>query len=237
MSTIPSQSDFDVLSQRFTTLDYVIFSTMLLLSAIVGIFYAFGGVLKSHKDFLMADRNLSSWPVSFSLTTSFMSALTVLETPAEIYRFGSVYIIFALSYAIMVVISAEVFLPVFYRLGITSTYEYLELRYNKYMRILGTTMFITVTMLYTGIVLYSPSLALNKVTGFRLWGSVIATGLVCTFYCTVGGLRAVVWADVFQYILMVTGFVAVLAKAVIIKGGFGPILYDAYQGGRLKTWE
>ncbi|XP_007441959.2 sodium-coupled monocarboxylate transporter 1-like, partial [Python bivittatus] len=210
---------------------------MLLLSAIVGIFYAFGGVLKSHKDFLMADRNLSSWPVSFSLTTSFMSALTVLETPAEIYRFGSVYIIFALSYAIMVVISAEVFLPVFYRLGITSTYEYLELRYNKYMRILGTTMFITVTMLYTGIVIYSPSLALNKVTGFRLWGSVIATGLVCTFYCTVGGLRAVVWADVFQYILMVTGFVAVLAKAVIIKGGFGPILYDAYQGGRLKTWD
>ncbi|XP_063165397.1 sodium-coupled monocarboxylate transporter 1-like [Candoia aspera] len=210
---------------------------MLLLSAIVGIFYAFRGVLKSHKDFLMADRNLSCWPVSFSLTSSVMSALTVLGTPAEIYRFGSVYIVFAFSYAIMVVISAEVFLPVFYRLGITSAYEYLELRYNKYMRILGTTMFITVTILYTGIVLYSPSLALNKVTGFRLWGSVIATGLVCTFYCTVGGLRAVVWADVFQSILMITGFVAVLARSVIIKGGFGPILDDAYEGGRLKTWD
>ncbi|XP_015673648.2 sodium-coupled monocarboxylate transporter 1-like [Protobothrops mucrosquamatus] len=210
---------------------------MLLLSAVVGVFYAFEGVLKSHKDFLMADHNLSFLPVAFSLATSYMSALTVLGTPAEVYRFGSVFLLFAFSYAIMVVITAEVFLPVFYRLGLTSVYEYLELRYNKYMRILGTMIFIILTILYTSIVIYSPSLALNKVTGFQLWGSVIATGLICTFYCSVGGLKAVVWADVFQYILMIIGLGVVFAKAVIIKGGFGPILDDAYQGGRLNIWD
>lgn len=125
MPTTGSQSDVgtDILSQRFTTLDYAIVSTMLLLSAVVGVFYALEGVLKSHKDLLMADRNLSFLPVAFSLATSYMSALTVLGTPAEVYRFGSVFLLFAFSYAIMVVISAEVFLPVFYRLGLTSVYE------------------------------------------------------------------------------------------------------------------
>ncbi|ETE58630.1 Sodium-coupled monocarboxylate transporter 1, partial [Ophiophagus hannah] len=211
------QSDLgpDVLRQRFTTLDYVIFSTMLLLSAIIGVFYAFQGFPKSHKDFLMADHNLSFLPVAFSLATSFMSGLAVLGTPAEVYRFGSIFLLFAFSYAIMVVISAEVFLPVFYRLGLTSVYE----------------------ILYTSIVIYSPSLALNKVAGFRLWDSVIATGLICVFYCSVGGLKAVVWAGVFQYILMIVGLGLVFARAVIIKGGFGPILHDAYQGGRLNIWD
>ncbi|XP_070610890.1 sodium-coupled monocarboxylate transporter 1-like [Erythrolamprus reginae] len=222
---------------RFTTLDYVIFSTMLLLSAIIGVFYAFRGVPKSHRDFLMADRNLDFWPVAFSLAASFMSAFTVLGTPAEVYRFGSVFILFAFSYAITVVISAEVFLPVFYRLRLTSVYEYLELRYNKYMRFLGTMTFIILTILYTSIVIYSPSLTLNKVAGFQLWDSVIATGLICTFYCSVGGLKAVVWTDVFQYILMIIGLGVVFARAVIIKGGFGPILHDAYQGGRLNIWD
>uniref|UniRef100_A0A8C6XFK3 Uncharacterized protein n=1 Tax=Naja naja TaxID=35670 RepID=A0A8C6XFK3_NAJNA len=120
-----SDSDLgpDVVSQRFTTLDYVIFSTMLLLSAIIGVFYAFQGVPKSHKDFLMAEHSLSFLPVAFSLAASFMSGLAVLGTPAEVYRFGSIFLLFAFSYAIMVVISAEVFLPVFYRLGLTSVYE------------------------------------------------------------------------------------------------------------------
>uniref|UniRef100_A0A670XYG3 Solute carrier family 5 member 8 n=1 Tax=Pseudonaja textilis TaxID=8673 RepID=A0A670XYG3_PSETE len=203
-----SQSDLgpDVLSQHFTTLDYVIFSTMLLLSAIIGVFFAFQGVPKSHKDFLMAEHNLSFLPVAFSLATSCMSALTVLGTPAEVYRFGSIFLLFAFSYAIMVVIIAEVFLPVFYRLGLTSVYE-------------------------VGIV------AILLPAGFRLWDSVIATGLICIFYCSVGGLKAVVWAGVFQYILMIVGLGLVFARAVIIKGGFGPILHDAYQGGRLNIWD
>lgn len=125
MPATRSQPDLgpDVVNQRFTTLDYVIFSTMLLLSAVIGVFYAFEGVLKNHKDFLMAGHNLSFLPVAFSLATSFMSALTVLGTPAEVYRFGSVFLLFAFAYAIVVVISAEVFLPVFYRLRLTSVYE------------------------------------------------------------------------------------------------------------------
>lgn len=165
-----------------------------------------------------------------------MSAVTVLGTPAEVYRFGAIFSIFAITYFFVVVLSAEVFLPVFYKLGITSTYEYLELRFNKCVRLCGTILFIVQTILYTGIVIYAPALALNQVTGFHLWGAVVATGVVCTFYCTLGGLKAVIWTDVFQVGIMVAGFASVIIQASLIQGGINTILNDAYNGGRLNFW-
>ncbi|XP_074840073.1 sodium-coupled monocarboxylate transporter 1 [Carettochelys insculpta] len=223
---------------HFTVWDYVVFGAMLLVSAVIGVYYAFaGGGQQTSRDFLMGGRSMSALPVSLSLTASFMSAVTVLGTPAEIYRFGAIFCIFAISYLLVVVISAEVFLPVFYKLGITSTYEYLELRFNNYLRLCGTVLFIIQTILYTGIVIYAPALALNQVTGFDLWGAVITTGVVCTFYCTLGGLKAVVWTDVFQVGIMVAGFASVIIRAVVVQGGIGQILNDSYQGGRLNFWD
>lgn len=108
----------------FHAWDYVVFAAMLLISAAIGIYYAFaGGGQKTSKDFLMGGRSMTALPVALSLTASFMSAVTVLGTPAEVYRFGARFTLFAITYALVIVLSAEVFLPVFYRLGITSTYE------------------------------------------------------------------------------------------------------------------
>ncbi|KAF4793837.1 Sodium-coupled monocarboxylate transporter 1 [Turdus rufiventris] len=200
----------------FTVWDYVVFAAMLLISAIIGIYYAFaGGTQKTSNDFLMAGRSMNALPVALSLTASFMSAVTVLGTPAEIYRYGAIFCIFAITYALVVVCSAEIFLPVFYKLGITSTYE----------------------TLYTGIVIYAPALALNQVTGFDLWGAVVATGVVCTFYCTLGGLKAVVWTDVFQVGIMVAGFSSVIIRAVVVQEGIERIVNDSYHGGRLNFWD
>ncbi|XP_053109125.1 sodium-coupled monocarboxylate transporter 1-like [Hemicordylus capensis] len=222
----------------FHAWDYVVFAAMLLVSAVIGIYYAFaGGGQKTSKDFLMGGRSMTALPVALSLTASFMSAVTVLGTPSEVYRFGARFAVFALTYGFVVVLSAEVFLPVFYRLGITSTYEYLELRFNRYLRLCGTMFFIVMTILYTGIVIYAPALALNQVTGFDLWGAVVATGVVCTFYCTLGGLKAVVWTDVFQVGIMVAGFSSVIIRAVVVQGDIGRILNDSYHGGRLNFWD
>ncbi|NXI98006.1 SC5A8 protein, partial [Psophia crepitans] len=225
---------------RFTVWDYVVFAAMLLVSAIIGVYYAFvGGGQKTSKDFLMGGRSMSALPVALSLTASFMSAVTVLGTPAEIYRYGAIFCVFAITYGLVVLCSAEIFLPVFYKLGITSTYEYLELRFNKYLRLCGTVLFIiqTASTHQSGIVIYAPALALNQVTGFDLWGAVVATGVVCTFYCTLGGLKAVVWTDVFQVGIMVAGFSSVIIRAVVVQEGIGRIVNDSYYGGRLNFWD
>ncbi|XP_030070517.1 sodium-coupled monocarboxylate transporter 1 isoform X2 [Microcaecilia unicolor] len=222
----------------FTVWDYVVFAGMLLISATIGVYYAFaGGGQKTSKDFLMGGRSMTAVPVALSLAVSFISAITVLAVPAEIYRFGAMFSVFAISYTFVVIISSELYLPVFYKLGITSSYEYLELRFNKLARLLGTILFIIQMSLYNGIVIYAPALALNQVTGFNLWGAVVSTGTVCTFYCTLGGLKAVIWTDVFQIAIMIAGFAAVIIRAVVVQGGISTIINDSYYGGRLNFWE
>ncbi|XP_069085706.1 sodium-coupled monocarboxylate transporter 1-like [Pleurodeles waltl] len=222
----------------FSVWDYVVLAAMLVISASIGIYYAFAqGGQKTTSEFLTGGRSMNALPVALSLTASFMSAVTIMGSPAEVYRYGAIFSIFGFSYAIVVIISAEIFLPVFYRLGITSTYEYLELRFNRCVRIIGTLIFIIEMILYTGIVIYAPALALNQVTGLNLWGAVVITGAVCTFYCTVGGIKAVVWTDVFQIVIIVAGFISVIIRAVVVQGGISRIIEDSYQGGRLNFWD
>ncbi|XP_007252797.2 sodium-coupled monocarboxylate transporter 1 [Astyanax mexicanus] len=219
----------------FTLWDYVVFTLMLVISAAVGLYYGFAkGGQHSSRDFLVGGRSMTAVPVALSLTASFMSAITVLATPVEVYCYGLSFILTCLSFIPMVWISSEIFLPIFYRLGITSTYEYLEMRFNKATRLFGTVLFIIQTLLYTGMVIYAPALALNQVTGLDLWGAVISTGVVCTFYCTLGGLKAVVWTDVFQVLIMLTGFLAVIIQSVLVQGGVSVIFSDAAQGGRIN---
>lgn len=108
----------------FTPWDYVVFAAVLLISAVIGLYYAFVGRGKTtSKEFLTGGRSMTAVPVAMSLTASFMSAVTILGTPADVYRYGAMYGIFAISYGFVVLICAEIFLPVFYRLDLKSTYE------------------------------------------------------------------------------------------------------------------
>ncbi|XP_043823642.1 sodium-coupled monocarboxylate transporter 1-like [Dromiciops gliroides] len=226
------------MSNSMSVWDYLVFLGMLLISAALGIYYALvDGGQSTATDFLMAGRQLSAAPVALSLTASFMSAITVLGTPAEVYRFGAIFLLFGITYVLVVVITSEIYMPVFYRLGLTSTYEYLELRFNKQVRLLGTVLFIVQTILYTGIVIYAPALALSQVTGFELWGAVVTTGVVCTFYCSLGGLRAVVWTDVIQAFIMVAGFSSIIIQTSNLQGGLKTIIRHAKEGGRLRLWD
>ncbi|XP_026183089.1 sodium-coupled monocarboxylate transporter 1 isoform X2 [Mastacembelus armatus] len=229
---------YALLSGSFVTADYLVFALMLLVSAAVGVYYAWTDRdQRSSGNFLIGGRRMTALPVSLSLTASFMSAITVLSNPAEVYRYGASIGFYIIAFAMAVLVTSEVFMPVFYRLTITSTYEYLELRFNRATRLMGTLLFIVQTILYTGIVIYAPALALNQVTGMDLWGAVISTGVVCTFYCTMGGLKAVVWTDVFQLGVMLGGFLSVIIRSVVLQGGVFPIISDTQQGGRLNIWD
>ncbi|XP_040184290.1 sodium-coupled monocarboxylate transporter 2 isoform X3 [Rana temporaria] len=219
---------------NFSVWDYVVFAALLVVSASIGVFFAIKERRnKTSNEFLVGGRQMTCGPVALSLTASFMSAITVLGAPAEVVRFGAHYLWFLIAYTCVIIISAELFIPVFYRSGITSTYEYLEFRFSRPVRYVATIMYILQTILYTGVVVYAPALALNQVTGFNLWGSVFATGIVCTFYCTLGGLKAVVWTDAFQMVVMVVGFLSVLVEGTIQNGGPSEVWKIARNGSRL----
>ncbi|XP_005931152.1 solute carrier family 5 member 6a [Haplochromis burtoni] len=225
----------EVVQMHFTTVDYVIFALLLVASTGIGLFYAFsGGRQRTTQEFLMADRSMSCLPVSLSLLATFQSAVAILGAPSEVYTFGTEYWFLGCSYFLGLLIPAHVFIPVFYRLRLSSAYEYLELRFNKTVRICGTATFIFQMVIYMGVVLYAPALALNAVTGFDLWGAVLAMGLVCTLYTALGGLKAVMWTDVFQTVVMFAGQLAVIVVGTSQAGGIAEVWRKAINGSRIS---
>ncbi|XP_027028045.1 solute carrier family 5 member 6 isoform X1 [Tachysurus fulvidraco] len=219
----------------FTPIDFVLFALLLVASMAIGLYYALtGGWQRTTQEFLLADRSMRCLPLSLSLMASFQSAVAIVGTPAEIYTNGTQYWFIGCAYILGLLIPAHIFIPVFYRLHLTSVYQYLELRFSKAVRICGTVTFIFQMVVYMGVCVYTPALALNAVTGFHLWGTVLATGLVCTIYTTLGGLKAVIWTDVFQTVVMFAGQLAVVIVGVQQAGGLSEVWRKVSEGGLIS---
>uniref|UniRef100_A0A669QAE1 Solute carrier family 5 member 5 n=1 Tax=Phasianus colchicus TaxID=9054 RepID=A0A669QAE1_PHACC len=215
--------------------DYGVFGLMLLISTGIGLFHGLSkGGQKTSEDFFTGGRRMAAVPVGLSLSASFMSAIQVLGVPAEAYHYGSKFLWMCLGQLLNTLLTAYLFLPVFYRLGLTSTYEYLERRFGQSVRLCGTLQYVMATTLYTGIVIYAPALILNQVTGLDIWASLLSTGAICTFYTTIGGMKAVIWTDVFQVFVMLSGFLAIIIRGLLLVGGPTRALAIATNGSRVN---
>uniref|UniRef100_A0A673K736 Solute carrier family 5 member 6a n=1 Tax=Sinocyclocheilus rhinocerous TaxID=307959 RepID=A0A673K736_9TELE len=172
----------DVVQMHFSTVDYVIFVLLLVASAGIGLYYAFsGGCQRTTQEFLLADRSMRCLPVSLSLLATFQSAVAILGAPAEIYTHGTQYWFLGCSYFLGLLIPAHIFIPVFYRLHLSSTYQ----------------------------------VSLQKFTIF-------------------GGLKAVIWTDVFQTIVMFAGQLAVIIVGTHQAGGIAEVWKKAQNGSRIS---
>ena len=111
---------------KFSVVDYVVFSIVLLISALIGIWYGCGpgGKQKTTAEYLLANRKMRHFPVAISLLVSYLSAITLLGVPSEIYTYGAQYYVLVLSaYSTVCGTVAVVFVPMFRRINITCANE------------------------------------------------------------------------------------------------------------------
>lgn len=176
---------------------------------------------------------MSILPVAVSLMASFMSAITLLGVSSENYYYGMQFVVINVAYGIATPIISQLYLPVFFGLQKTSTYEYLELRFGTRVRMLASLTYTLQMVLYNGIVLYAPAIVLESVTGLDRLVSILVVGLVCTFYSTLGGMKAVLFTDLFQSALMLIAVFSVAIFSSIQVGGLRQMFAIAKEGGRL----
>ncbi|KAL9871741.1 sodium-coupled monocarboxylate transporter 1 [Glossina fuscipes] len=229
--------------QRFGWADYLVFTLMLASCAVIGIHFALKMRRKSKKtsnikdaedDYLVGGRKMKLFPITMSLISSFISGITLLGTTTDVYLYGTQYMYTIGSLLIMGLIMYSIFLPVFHELKLISTYEYLEARFDKRTRFLGSTLFIFGSMAWLPIVIYVPAIAFNQATGINIHQITPLVCLVCIFYTCVGGLKAVVWTDVIQTIIMLGAMTLVLVKGTIEIGGPGVVFRKALESGRIE---
>ncbi|XP_028033040.1 sodium-coupled monocarboxylate transporter 1-like isoform X1 [Bombyx mandarina] len=220
----------------FDWLDYVVFGAMLLLSSLIGVYFAFFASKKQNttSEYLMGGKTMGMFPISMSLIASYISGISLLGLPAEMYTYGTQLWTIVLSEWAVSLTIAIIYLPVFYNLQITSTYEYLRLRFNQKVRLLGSVIFIIKMLLYIPIVIYVPALAFSQVTGVNLHLITPIVCIVCIFYTTLGGIKAVVWTDTLQTVLMYFGVVFVLVYGTWRLGGIGNVIDLNKKGDRLE---
>ncbi|KAL4235718.1 Sodium-coupled monocarboxylate transporter 1 [Mactra antiquata] len=221
--------------RTFGTLDYVLFSLMFCASALIGFYHAYRDRNKKNaEDFHLGGRKMHPIPVSLSLSATFLSSLTLLGTPSEVYTNGTMYIWIIVAMLIATAAATHLFMPVFYKLNKTSCFQYLEMRFGKLTRVVASIVFLLQTFVYMGFVLYAPSLAFEAVTGISLWGCMIGAAAVCTIYTTFGGMKTVLWTDSLQFTIMIVGLLAVLIEGAQINGGFEKAWNIADENRRVK---
>lgn len=207
---------------------------VLLISAVIGIYYKFsGGKQKTNAEYLLGNRSMSTIPVALSLMASTLSSIAILGGSMESYQNGTGYFLFYVGVVTSAPIVNWIMLPVFYNLKVSSLFEYLHKRFGYTTRLYTSLIFLMQTVLIMGIVLFAPVLALEAATGIDRTTAICLIGLVCTFYSTIGGIKAVIWTDVFQSILMFVAVYGVIAAAIIKAGGISPILKVGLEGERI----
>ncbi|PIC34480.1 hypothetical protein B9Z55_014112 [Caenorhabditis nigoni] len=225
-------------------LDYAIFGLSIGLSLSTGVYHAINsriilrrGDRTAKEEYLMGGRQLPPLPVALSLLTTFLSGILMLGVPAEMFQRGAqIWLNFVIGVASSIV-TCFVFLPVFHKMKSTCLHEYFIHRYNSILiRRLFSLLFLLFTIVYMSVVLYAPSVALSPVLQINKWYLVLIFGCTTTLYTCLGGLKAVVWTDSLQAVIMYTGVFTLIYKGLSHPrvGGLERVMSIALDSGRIE---
>ncbi|MFV0505955.1 MAG: sodium:solute symporter family transporter [Bacteroidales bacterium] len=189
-------------------------------------------------DFFKAGGRIPWWAAGISIFATTLSAITFIAIPAKSYSTDWRMLVFNMSIIFIAPIVIRYFLPFFRRFNFDTAYQYLEARFNRAVRWLASSLFVFFMVSRIAIVLFLPSLALNTVTGFNIYLSIVVMGIVTVTYCTSGGIEAVVWGDVIQgFILLGGAFIALAFMLAGVDGGLSGFLEITAEQQKFHTFD
>jgi solute carrier family 5 (sodium-coupled monocarboxylate transporter), member 8/12 len=131
-------------------------------------------------------------------------------------------------------IVAFVFCPVYFNLGITSVYQYIELRFkSRLVRCLASGTYIFRTILNLGVTVFTPTIALYTIIQIPIWVSLVAISLISILFNLLGGLKAAITADVIQVGVTIIVSIVIIIQSTILAGGISEVYNENKNTGRL----
>ncbi len=216
----------------FGALNYLVLG--IYLAAMLGIGAFFSRKQESAEMFFLAGRKLPWLAVAMSMYASLTSAVTYLGVPGTAYAENIALVIVCIMSPVVAPVILLIFYPLYHRLRVTTSYEYVNQRFGKNAHYCVAGLFVLARLGWLGTVIYAPALAMSIATGIPLSGCIFMMGLLATAYTAMGGLAAVVWTDVIQFIILIGGAVWIAVSLVSnIDGGASHIMALARETGRL----
>jgi solute:Na+ symporter, SSS family len=209
----------------------------LYLASMVCVGFLFNKQDQTTSNFFTASGKIPWWAAGISIYGAQLSAITFMAIPAIVFAtdwslaIGSVMIIGAVP------IVVRYYVPFFRRLSVTTAYQYLEYRFNSSVRTLGSLCFILYQMGRMGIVLFLPAVAVASVTGVDVYLLIAIMGIICIVYTVLGGIEAVIWADVIQVLILLGGAVLCLIIGIMhVEGGLAGVFEKGMEADKFNLY-
>ena len=174
-----------------------------------------GGKQQTAQDYFLGGRDLPWWAVCLSVVATETSTLTVIGVPAVSYLGALTFLQLALGYIVGRIVVAGVLLPRYFRGELETAYGFLGERFGDGMRGLASVTFLVTRLLADGVRLFATAIPIQviaRAAGLEVGYPVVilVIGIVTAAYTYVGGLKAVVWMDVVQMGIYVSGALVAL---------------------------
>lgn len=209
----------------------------LYMAGMIWMSYRLGRKQKSEKDYYLGGNEMGHISIGISTMATQCSTNSLLGAPAFVIAVGG---LLWLQYELAVplaMIGIMVFLmPFFRKQGIVSVYEYLEKRFGPWTRTVLSVAFQFLRAFSTGVTVYGISAVLQKLVGIPLWAAVLVLGVITVLYDFLGGMKAVVYSDVIQMVVLYAGIAVCLGYAIHLCGGWTE-MWSLFPDDKAKTLE
>ncbi len=204
---------------------------------LVGVFFA--SRTKNTDDYFRGGRRIPAWVAGLSIFATMLSSITFLAIPAKIYATDWVFFPGAIIGMLVIPFVMYYVLPYFCKINAASAYEYLEQRFNVYIRLFVAVSFVIYQIGRMAIVMYLPAIALAIITPFSITQCVLIIGIISVIYCTMGGLEAVVWTDAIQSIILLSGALVSFVVILVKVGGCSQLIATAMADNKFHmiNWD
>ena len=191
-------------------LDYTVIAIYLIGFIAMGYFFKDN---KDSKDYFLGGKSLGWFPLSLSTMATQLSAISFISAPAFVglkANGGMKWLTFEFAVPLAMIGIMFFIIPPLYKSGIVSIYEYLEQRFSKSTRKIISVVFQISRALGTGVMVFTMALIIQAVVGISFHYTLIIISVVTLVYSYQGGMKAVVWGDAIQMIILFAGLIICL---------------------------
>lgn len=213
-------------------LDYAAMGVYLLLVVVIG-YWCSRSKEVGTESYLLGGRRMPWWLIGISYYVSLLSALSLVAIPSEAYSHGVSMLVQNAIAPFASVLAFFLFVRFYFRSRAFTPYHYLEERFDVRIRLLAAGLFMMMRMLYLAVVLYASAKIFEGAAGWPAWFSIVLVGTIGILYTTMGGIRAVIWTDLVQFVIVVGGLGLILwvSVAELPVNLFGMVEYS-FENGR-----
>jgi Na+/proline symporter len=193
-------------------LDWVVLVSWLVLLISFGLWRSRGS--NTVNQFLLAGKTMPWYAMGLSIMATQAGAITFISTPGQAYTDGMRFVQFYFGLPIAMVILSATVVPIFHRAKVYTAYEYLEQRFDAKTRALVSMIFLIERGLSAGIALAAPGIVLSAILHLPFAWTTIIMGVVVIVFTTMGGIKAITWADVPQMCVILAALILALCIAI-----------------------